>query len=80
MNAVRKSRPEIIYHYWAPQNGQWTTTKKHNQIFFDPPYFTKKKKEEYQGKTNGNTPSISSYPRELYKEFFERFFLPAREK
>jgi len=77
--AVRESRPEIIYHYWDPQNGQWPTAKKPDLIFYDAPYFTKKEKE-YQGKTTDKAPSISSYPRALYEEFFERFFSLAHEK
>ena len=77
--AVRESRPEIIYHYWDTQKGQWPLAKKPDLIFFDPPYFTKKKKE-YQGKAGSNTPSISSYPRECYEKFFERFFMLAHQK
>jgi len=70
--AARENRPEIMYHYWDPQNGQWPTAKKPDLIFFDPPYFTKKEKD-YRGKANDKTPSISSYP-------IERFFLLAHQK
>jgi len=71
--AASESRPEILYHYWEPQDGCWPTTKKPDLIFFDPPYYTKKKKE-YQGKANEKTPSISSYSKEKYENFFEGFF------
>ena len=73
------NRQEIQYHYWDPQNLKWPTAKKPDLIFFDPPYYSKKKKE-YEKKTNGETPSISSYSKEAYESFLESFFLLAHQK
>ena len=68
--AAREDRPEIIYHYWDPQDGHWPTAKKPDLIFFDPPaspererwragppYYTKKEKE-YEKKAAGNPLNI----------------------
>ena len=44
------------------------------------PDHEKFKEKDYRGKANDKTPSISSYPREDYEEFFERFFLLAHQK
>jgi len=38
------------------------------------------KEKDYRGKANDKTPSISSYPREQYEEFFGWFFLLAHQK
>ena len=72
------NRPEIQYHYWDSQDMSWPTRKKPDLIFFDPPYYTKKEKA-YKEKTNENTPSISSYSKEKYEEFIERFLLLAHQ-
>jgi len=77
--AARQDRPEIIYHYWAPQDGHWPTAKKPDLIFFDPPYFNKKERD-YEKKTNAESPSISSYTKEEYESFLEVFFLLAHRK
>ncbi|WP_304511923.1 MerR family transcriptional regulator [Desulfobacula sp.] len=66
-------RPEIEYHHWDPKKETWPVTKKPDLIFFDPPYYTKKKKE-YEQKANEDTPSISSYTKKDYKQFFKDFF------
>ncbi len=76
--AAREDRPEIIYHYWDPQDGHWPTAKKPDLIFFDPPYYTKKEKA-YRGKADEKTPSISSYSKREYEEFIENFFLFAHQ-
>jgi len=61
--SARQDKPEIIYHYWDPQNWTWPVTKKPDLIFFDPPYFNKKEKA-YREKADEKTPSISSYSKE----------------
>ena len=71
-------RPEIEYHHWDPQKETWPVTKKPDLIFFDPPYYTKKKKE-YEQKANKDTPSISSYTKKDYKQFFKDFFTLAHK-
>jgi len=71
--ATRDNRPEIQYHHWDPQNGHWPSTKKPDLIFFDPPYYTKMEKE-YKGKAKEKAPSISSYSKGEYEEFFKSFF------
>ena len=76
--ATRDNRPEIQYHHWDPQEGHWPATKKPDLIFFDPPYYAKKEKE-YKGKASEKTPSISSYSKGKYEEFFKRFFLLAHQ-
>lgn len=76
--ATRDDRPEIRYDYWASQEGHWPESRKPDLIFFDPPYFTKKERE-YREMAGDNTPSISSYPKEAYEEFFRSFFLLARQ-
>jgi DNA-binding XRE family transcriptional regulator len=76
--ATRDNRPEIQYHYWDPQEGHWPATSKPDLIFFDPPYYTKKEKE-YKGKASEKIPSISSYPKGKYEEFFKRFFFLAHQ-
>jgi DNA-binding XRE family transcriptional regulator len=76
--ATMDNRPEIQYHHWDPQEGHWPTTKKPDLIFFDPPYYAKKEKE-YKGMAGEKTPSISSYPKGKYEEFFKRFFLLAHQ-
>ncbi len=72
------NRPEIQYHYWDSQDMSWPTTKKPDLIFFDPPYYTKKEKA-YKEKAKENTPSISSYSKEKYEKFIERFLLLAHQ-
>jgi plasmid maintenance system antidote protein VapI len=74
--ATMDNRPEIQYHYWDSQDMSWPITKKPDLIFFDPPYYTKKEKA-YKEKAKENTPSISSYSREKYEKFIERFLLLA---
>ncbi|ACN15619.1 hypothetical protein HRM2_25250 [Desulforapulum autotrophicum HRM2] len=76
--ATQENRPEIEYHHWNPQKKKWPATKKPDLIFFDPPYFTKKKKA-YKEKATRQTPSISSYKKKDYEQFFRAFFLLARE-
>lgn len=73
------NRPEIKYHYWAPQKLVWPVTRKPDLIFFDPPYFSKKAKE-YEQKTDGIARPVSSYKKEKYLEFFKDFFLLAHKK
>jgi hypothetical protein len=76
--ASRENRPEIEYHHWDPQKKKWPGTKKPDLIFFDPPYYTKKEKE-YEEKATRQTPSISSYTKEAYEQFFKDFFLLAHK-
>jgi hypothetical protein len=76
--ATMDNRPEIQYHYWDSQDMSWPITKKPDLIFFDPPYYTKKEKA-YKEKAKENTPSISSYSKEKYEEFIERFLLLAHQ-
>jgi len=76
--ATQDNRPEIEYHHWDPQKETWPVTKKPDLIFFDPPYYTKKKKE-YEQKANKDTPSISSYTKKDYKQFFKDFFTLAHK-
>jgi transcriptional regulator with XRE-family HTH domain len=76
--ATRDNRADIHYHHWDPQNWKWPITKKPDLIFFDPPYYSKKEKA-YKEKTNAETPSISSYPKEAYEKFLESFFLLAHQ-
>ncbi len=56
----------------------WPVTKKPDLIFFDPPYYTKKKKE-YEQKADKDIPSISSYTKKDYKQFFKDFFFLAHK-
>ena len=76
--ATRDNRLEIKYHYWNLKDQDWPTTKKPDLIFFDPPYYSKKEKE-YKEKACEKTPSISSYSKEEYEEFFKEFFLLAHK-
>jgi len=76
--ATRDNRPEVRYHHWDPQDGHWPATRKPDLIFFDPPYYAKKEKE-YKGMASEKTPSISSYPKGKYEEFFKSFFLLAHQ-
>ncbi len=76
--ASRDKRPEIEYHHWDPQKETWPVTKKPDLIFFDPPYYTKKKKE-YEQKANKDIPSISSYTKKDYTQFFKDFFTLAHK-
>ena len=71
--ATRDNRPEIKYHHWNLQEGHWPIVKKPDLIFFDPPYYTKMEKE-YKGKATEKAPSISSYSKGEYEEFFKGFF------
>ncbi|MGD9159755.1 MAG: MerR family transcriptional regulator [Desulfobacteraceae bacterium] len=76
--APAEDRPEIMYHYWAPENLKWPKTKKPDLIFFDPPYFSKKEKA-YKEKADTETPPISSLGREQYEHFIEIFLRLAHE-
>ena len=76
--APQDNRPEIEYHHWDTQKEEWPVTKKPDLIFFDPPYYTKKKKE-YEQKANKDIPSISSYTKKDYKQFFKDFFTLAHK-
>ena len=76
--ATRNNRPEARYHYWELRGMQWPEIKKPDLIFFDPPYYTKKEKE-YKKKATDITPSISSFSKEEYKEFFKSFFKLAHQ-
>ena len=76
--ATRDNRPEIQYHHWESRDGGWPIAKKPDLIFFDPPYYTKKKKE-YEQKANKDIPSISSYTKKDYKQFFKDFFTLAHK-
>jgi len=71
-------RPEIEYHYWEPATDTWPAAGKPDLIFMDPPYYTKKKKA-YQEKASMETPSISSFSRTEYKDFFKDFFTLAHK-
>ena len=78
-SVTRNSRPEIEQHYWELGTMKWPDLKKKpDLIFFDPPYFSKKE-VEYEDKADGETTPISSLPRDSYLEFFEQFFLLAKE-
>jgi hypothetical protein len=70
---TRENRPEIRYHHWDVRDTSWPTNKKPDMIFFDPPYYIKKDKA-YGEMTDKKIPSISSYSRKEYEEFFEYFF------
>ena len=76
--ATRDNRPEIQYHHWNTQDDDWPITKRPDLIFFDPPYFSKKKKD-FEKKTDGKAPPISSYTKEQYEKFFESFFILAHK-
>ena len=76
--ATRDNRPEIQYHHWDYRDGHWPIAKKSDLIFFDPPYYIKKEKA-YREKADEKTPSISSYPKGKYEEFFKSFFLLAHQ-
>jgi plasmid maintenance system antidote protein VapI len=76
--ATRDNRPEIQYHRWNTQDDDWPITKRPDLIFFDPPYFSKKKKD-FEKKTDGKAPPISSYTKEQYEKFFESFFILAHK-
>ena len=76
--ATRDNRPEIQYHHWNTQDDDWPITKRPDLIFFDPPYFSKKKKD-FEKKTYGKAPPISSYTKEQYEKFFESFFILAHK-
>ena len=60
----------MIYH----------TKPKKGSIFWSAAREQIAEEKDYRGKANDKTPSISSYPRERYEEFFERFFLLAHQK
>jgi len=70
--AIRDNRPEIQYRHWGSQGTDWPLIKKPDLIFFDPPYYTKM--EKAYKKVTADAPSISSYSKEEYEEFFESFF------
>mgnify|MGYP000274194286 CR=1 FL=1 len=76
--ASREDRPEIEHHHWDPKKETWPVTKKPDLIFFDPPYYTKKKKE-YEQKADKDIPSISSYTRKDYMQFFKDYFTLAHK-
>lgn len=68
MNA-RPDRPEIIAHYWDPQDPAWPeeVSAKPDFIFWDPPYFSKMAPQY-------GPDAISALPREEYLRFFAKAF------